>query len=361
MRAGPPSHVLAQSVSWRARVSSWRGTSLLAAQVPVSAGYLEVSATRQVPERLVLSVPPVSDGTSWVPDSPAHPLARFGQRLRAQIEVTAPGVGSWLVPVAAAAIQSSTAPDPGDVRVTAFGVLQVAVDDRLPSPTSPRPGGTFASEFRRLTPAGIPVQIDTDLIDRPCPRSFVWESERIDALYALADAWPAQVRMSATGGVRLSAPIPSVMPAPVLTWTDGEGGTLVSAPREDTRADSYNAVVARGVSDDPAVAPVQGEARVLAGPMAATGPYGVVRRFYASPLLTTITQCRSAAQTILERVSRPARTVTVTCASDPRVELHDPVRAIRDGQVYDGWVVGFRLPLTVGDGDMTVTIGLVDS
>lgn len=358
MRSGPDAAVLASAASWGCRVASWQGTTLRAAQVPVVGGTWVADATRQVPDRLTLTVARGARD-EWVPgEDTTHPLARYGQELDVTVVVgDASGRRTWDVPIGRAPIQDWTAPDPGDVVVEAAGVLQRVADDRLPRPESPLPGATLGSEFRRLMTPGIPVRI-VGLADRPAASSFAWDEDRLAALYDLADAWPASLSVTPQGGVLLGPPTPATFPGPVLTWTDGEGGTVVSAPRSDTRDGAYNAVVARGTSTAPDAEQVSYEARVTSGPMAVTGPYGPVRRFFASPLLTTVGQCQAAATSILASSVRPSRTVTVTCASDPRVELWDPVRAVRDGRVYDGWVVGYRLPLSVADGDMTVTIGI---
>lgn len=358
MRSGAPSSVLASSAQWDVQVASWQGTSLRAASVPIVSGVWSADASRQVPDSLDLRVPRGAVD-EWVPGADtSHPLARYGQTLTATVVVTdVTGQSSWRTQVGQAVIQEWSADDPGDVQVTAAGVLQRVADDRLPAPTSPAAGATLAGEFRRLISGGIPVEI-AGLTDRAAASSFTWDEDRLAALYDIADAWPALLAVTARGGVRLSAPLPATFPGPVLTWTDGEGGTVVSAPRSDTRDDAYNAVVARGSSASTTAAMISAEVKVTSGPMATTGPYGVVRRFYSSPLLTTTGQAELAAQSILATAMRPSRTVTVTCAPDPRVELHDPVRAVRGGQTFDGWVVAYRLPLTVRDGDMSVTIGL---
>lgn len=357
MREGPDASVLATAARWGVRVASWQGPDLRAEDIPVAAGVWDVSASRQVPELLDLTVPAGSRG-EWIPGAdPEHPLARYGQTLDVTVVVAdAAGRREWEVPLGRAVIQDWSAPDPGDVEVKASGVLQRVADDRLPSPESPDSTATLISEFRRLITPGIPVEVLVD--DRAAPQSFTWDEDRLGALYDIADSLPATLKVTAEGGVLLDAPLPATVPAPVITWTDGEGGTVVSAPRSDTRTDAYNAVVARGQASDPDAAAVQAEAQVTEGPMAVGGPYGPVRRFYASPLLTTTGQCLAAAQSILATSVVPSRTVTVTCASDPRVELWDPVAAVRDGVTYHGWVVAYRLPLTVAGGPMTVQIGI---
>jgi hypothetical protein len=359
MRDGPDPAVLATSAEWRVVVSSWQGDDLRAEALPVVSGTWSADATQQVPEQLTITVP-TGAYAEWIPGTDTtHPLARYGQVLDVSIIVSsADGQRTWETQIGRAGIQGWSAADPGDVSVEAVGVLQRVADDRLPEPTSPSVGSTFFSEFRRLLSGGIPVDLDPAVIDRVVPGDFVWQEDRLSALYDLADAWPVQIHVDPDGALRLTAPLSPVVPAAVMTFKDGEGGTIVSAPRSDTRADVYNAVVARANTSEPNLPTVQAHAQLTSGPMSVDGPYGPVRRFYSSPLLDSYEQCVAAANSVLLTSVLPSRTVVVTHAADPRVELYDPVRAIRDGVIYDGYVVAYSLPLTVADGEATTTIGI---
>lgn len=364
MRFGPPDHVLASSAEWIPRVSSWQGTELRAADIPVAGGSLRVSRDQQVPEILNLQVPETADGFNWVPlTSTEHPLARYGQQLSVEIHVSDGYTQDpWVTRLGSFPIQDWSNDDEGIVAVTGFGVLQLAADDRLPEATSPEPDGTLASEFRRLMPAGVPVDIDDSLVDRAAPRSFVWDEDRLAALYEITDSWPARILADDEGGVRV-LPVIGQAAQPVRVFSDGDAGILVKAPRGDTRNQAYNAVVARGTGQDPDAPPIQAEAQVTSGPMSVNGPYGVVRRFYASPLITTNGQALAAARSILSASVIPSRTITVHCAPDPRIELDDPVGVVRHAgtsqqRIYYGYVHAYDLPLTVDGGLMTITVGI---
>ena len=340
-------------------VSSWLGSTCLAQDVPISGAALSASRSQEVPERLTLSVPARTAGGSWVPGlDPAHPLARFGQRLAVDVVMTASRSRSWRVSLGWFQIQSwQESDDGGKVEVDAAGILQRVADDRLVTATAPPSGATFASEFRRLMSGGIPVAVDAGLVDRACPASFQWDEDRLGALYDLADAWPARILTDGDGIVRVLPPLPAT-PTPVLTWQNGEGGVLMSAPAGDTRDGVFTSVVARSSATDAANrAPVQVEATAGDSQYAA-GVYGAVRRFYSSPLITTAAEATAAATAILADSLRPARQLKVTLPPDPRVELGDPVRTIWDGVTRDGWVEDYAMPLTIGGGAMSVTVGL---
>lgn len=364
MRFGPPDHVLASSAEWIPRVSSWQGTELRAADIPVAGGSLRVSRDQQVPEILNLQVPEHADGFNWVPlTSTEHPLARYGQQLSVEIHVSDGYTQDpWVTRLGSFPIQDWNNDDEGIVSVTGFGVLQLAADDRLPEATSPEPDGTLASEFRRLMPAGVPVDIDETLVDRAAPRSFVWDEDRLAALYEITDSWPARILADGEGGVRV-LPVISSRAEPVIMFSDGDEGTVVKAPRSDTRDKAYNAVVARGTGQGPDAPPIQAEAKVTEGPMSVDGPYGVVRRFYASPLITTRGEALAAARSILSAAVIPARSITVHCAPDPRVDIDDPVAVVRFAgtprqRTYYGYVHSYTLPLTVGGGLMQIEVGI---
>lgn len=370
MRDGAPAEVLAGSCGWAPVVESWLGGALLTPEpIPVLSGRVTATVGSQVPERLVFTVPAVSvvggRSFSWHPgNDPEHPLARFGQELTVSIMVGSAvtgaeygtRIGRFLV------VRWQERPD-GSIEVEAAGLLQRAAEDRLTAPVSPRPTGTLLSEFRRLLPAGMAVGVADGLTDRGCPRTMEWAEDRLAALYEIADAWPARLRVDPWGQVALLPPLPDT-PAPVLSLTDGERGTVVGAPIFDTREQVYNRVVARATdSDDPKKPPLQVVVDQTTGPMRVGGPYGTVTRFWSSPLITNSLQARSAGAKILADSLRPSRVIPVEHAPDPRIDLDDPVEVIvgkgtRDQRREWGYVVGYDMPLTVADGAMRTDVGV---
>lgn len=342
-------------------MSSWRGGQLLGENIPVVGGRLTADVAQQVPERLTLTV--ANPGTDnqigpWSPgDNPDHPLAANGQVLYVDVTITT-GTDEWMTRLGAYLIQDWQDNDDGTVQVEAVGMLQVVKDDLFTIPAVPRAGGTFASEMRRLMSDGVPVTVMPGLVDRPIAQSFLWMDDRLGALYDLADAWPARIRTTSDGVVQIAQPLGA--PAPVLTWTDGQNGTVVALPTSGSRDDVHNVIVARSsATDDPARAPVQAVETQTTGPFA-VGKFRRRVRIFASPLLATTQACAAAARTILADSLRPARAVTVVAVPDPRVELDDPASASRAGVNRVGHVVAYSLPLVVDSGDdvMTVTIGV---
>jgi len=306
---------------------------------------------------LTLSVPRFTPDMDWRPGSnPSHPLARFGQELTVTITVgSSVSTDTWDTRIGQFLITDWADDDFGNITVTATGRLRRVQDGKLTPPIQPRSGGTLVSEARRLLPVGVSATFDAALTDRACPASMSWSEGRLDALQEIADAWPALLRTDAWGQVWFKAPL-AATPVPVLTISDGARGTVTAVPRADTRADAYNRVVARSSatgSED-----VQAVVDQLTGPLATSGPYGVVTKVWSSPLLASVASATAAASTMLANNLRPAQTLQITCAPDPRADLDDAVAVVREGTTTWGWVVGYDLPLTVGDGAMRVDVGV---
>lgn len=345
---------VAGTLIWEPIVTSWLGTLWLA-DVPVSSGSVTWSTRREIPGSLDLLVPRLDRGRDWMPGTdPSHPLHHFGQYLDVSIVVSSPvSHATWTRRLGRFLIES-TSPAPGAVRVTARSMMRRVAEARFETPQPTFPGGTFKSEVRRLVPAMLGVRVDSALTDRGIS-AFTWGESRVDALAEVARAWPARLRESEFGEVWFRPPLPST-PSPVVVLRDGEGGTAVAAPRESSREGVYNRVVVRGTDTDEVGRPtVQEVAEQETGPLRVEGPYGLVNRFYSSPLITSRAQALSAAQTMLEESLLPTVTRPVELAPDPRLELDDAVTLDTADGTDDGYVAGMTIPLTT-EGNMRVDV-----
>lgn len=92
-----------------------------------------------------------------------------------------------------------------------------------------------------------------------------------------------------------------------------------------------NVIVARG-EDQEGTAPVQAVAMdtdpsspTYAGAAPGTSPYGRVTMFYASPLIKTVPQAQSAAETLLAKNVGAGATYTLTVPYDPTIDAGDVV------------------------------------
>lgn len=356
MRSGPSAKILASASSWGCRVSSWLGARLLADDIPATGRVASVAA-QEVPERVQLRVPRFSvqgeRTVDWKPSAPDSPLARYGQQL--VVTIVADGqetrIGRYQI--------TDWAEEDDHISVEASGLLQFAADDRLLKRLSPRDGGTLRSEFDRLLPNYLTAVFDVGLLDRPCPKGMEWEEDRLDALYSISDAWPARVRTDPWGQIQVLPPLPD-SGTPVVSLTDGEDGTLISAYQSDTRQGAYNMVVARSSADG---VNVSATASVRSGPMSVSGEYRPVPRFFSSPVLLTANQCQRAAEAMLASSLRTAAVRRVRMAPDPRIDLDDCVELISDKGLPTqtrewGFVVGYDLPLSVTDGDARLDVAI---
>ena len=351
----PLSGVLAGGCEWVPVVHSTYGDGE-PVEVRVVGGKVTYSAAMGAHFAVSVSVPRFAGGFDWCPKAdPTHPLARYGQELSVAVRITS-GTVEEVAQVATVGIHSwDLSEDGGTVEVTAYGPLKRAEEAGFTVPQSVRPGGTFASELTRLAAGTVPLVIDTALVDRAAPASLAWGDDRIKAFADLADAWPCRIRTDAYGTVWALPPLGEV-PTPEARLSDGVGGTVVAAPVRDSREGIPNRVVARGESTSEDRPSVYGFAQIEDGPMSVHGPYGIVTHYYASPLLTTNAQCFTAAATRLANLTSQARTRTVVCAPDPRVRPDMALEVVYDGEATWGWVVGYELPLVVGQGSMRIDV-----
>lgn len=333
------------SFRWEIRAESWLAGVLLHDDIPIDTASEVSDRTSSVPERLTFTVPREVDGFNWSPeDDEAHPLAPYGQRVRLLLGVEiARGTIEWTQ--RGEYLISSAEPDGDLVRVTALGLLALVEEARLVSPF--QPSGTLKSVLRKLIEPALTVIFDPALTDRSVPSGVNYDEDRLGAVNELLAAWPAEMRMDGNGFLRV---FPSVTP------TVGQSVLILQADFIDyqgnvSRGGVVNCVVARGTASDGAQ--VQGVAYNYTGPHRINGPFNAlpVPEFFASPLLTTVTQCRAAANTRLARIKREQRRpIKVNTPPVTFLQIADVVRAARTeaDPLMLCTVEAISLPLTPG-------------
>lgn len=350
-----PADLLSSAYTVAATVESWLGSEYLGA-VPVEDGSVSWDASQQVQGSLSLSVPRAGaagdeDWRDWDPTDPTHPLACFGQVLHVSMTIGSLISSAWWTVPLGRFLITSVEPGPSTVRVTGKSLLQRLEEDRLTEPMAPDPAGSMASELRRLIGSRMGLIIDPALRDYPCP-SMTWGESRIDAVYEIARSWPAVVREGGDGILYVSPPTPDPTSRPDLRLSDGDEGTVVGVAASVSRDKIYNRVVARGQSSDEGSPSFQAVADQLSGPMRVDGPYGVVPRFFSSPLITSIAQAKSTAEAMLADAVRKKIKVPVEHAPDPRIRLDAHVevetRPVEGalGRTVWGVVAAYEVPLT---------------
>jgi hypothetical protein len=339
-------------------VESWWGGQLLASDIPVESGSEETDRSLAVPERVTLTVPRLDRGASWSPTTEDHPLAANGQRLRISIGVgLVSGDVEWITRGWFLVEDADT--DGDAVKVTASGLLSLIREARLVSPY--QPSGTLVSTLRGLIEPALTVQVSGGLTDRSVPTGINMDEDRLSAVLALLDAWPADATVTPDGVLKAVPAVQST--TPVLTLTDAAGGTVIRATGSSTRDGAYNCVVAKGEASDGGQ--VIGTAYYSGtGPRRMGGPFNPlpVPYFYSSPLLTSIDQANDAAQTILDRIRRrTAREYTVTCVPHPAIQAGDVVRVTHGGITELCTVESLTLPLAATGGDQRLTVRTLDA
>lgn len=236
---------LTRSHRRRIMVESWLGSELLSDSVPVDAAFEDTDRRSNVPERVTLTVPRRYRGESWSPVTDDHPLAANGQRLRVQLGIDiGNGVTEWFQRGWFVITDSQASGDA--VNVQAAGLLYLIHEARFVSPFNP--SGTLFSTLRALVEPALTVVFDSALTDRPVPDAMNWDEDRMAAVQEVTDSLGADYRVTEDGYL-------SVFPAeaessPVLTLTDGAGGTVITASGSSTRDGAVNAFVARGTAPD---------------------------------------------------------------------------------------------------------------
>lgn len=328
-----PSDALSSAFSWEARVDSWLGQTWLG-RVPVKAGSVTWTTSQQVQGTLSLTVPRIGavsqdeGARDWTPLAPDSPLAAMGQVLHVQVTVASlVSTDRWDIPLGRFLITQWEV-GATDIRITGKSLFQRLEDDRLTSPTVPYSGGTLASELRRLVGGHMGVIVSDALTNRPCP-SMSWGESRIDAAYEIADAWPARLREGPDGVLYVLPPVPAITERPETTLTDGDAGTVIGVTRQGSRAGIFNRIVARGQEQDDAGQPrFQAIIDQTIGPLRTSGPYGIVTRFFSSPLITSKQAALNSATTMLATSVRQKTTVPVTHTPNPTLTLDTPVELI---------------------------------
>ena len=328
-----PSEALSSAFSWEARVDSWLGQTWLG-RVPVKAGSVTWTTSQQVQGTLSLTVPRIGavsqdeGARDWTPLAPDSPLAAMGQVLHVQVTVASlVSTDRWDIPLGRFLITQWEV-GATDIRITGKSLFQHLEDDHLTSPTVPYSGGTLASELRRLVGGHMGVIVSDALTNRLCP-SMSWGESRIDAVYEIADAWPARLREGPDGVLYVLPPVPAITERPETTLTDGDAGTVIGVTRQGSRAGIFNRIVARGQEQDDAGQPrFQAIIDQTTGPLRTSGPYGIVTKFFSSPLITSKQAALNSATTMLATSVRQKTTVPVTHTPNPTLTLDTPVELI---------------------------------
>jgi hypothetical protein len=315
--------------------------------IPISGGAVTFDAKSQVRRSASITV---ADPALW-PAFPTDPLSPVGPELLIEYGVLVPGVAlPFWVPLIRGPIQKVA----GDL--SGAEPLTVEVMDRSKSVADNRPVNPF-----QTNPAATCVQAITELITesvnatvvdltgstQPCPVLDIDKDRWGEGVERLSDAIGAETYCD-RDGTFVIRPQPQIEDYPVWEVDAGKTGVLITARRELSRQQVYNAVVARGERTD-GTPPVWG-IKVDDDPSSPTawgGSFGKRPRFYTSPLLGEVIQCETTAAALLARVKGYVANVEVETVVNPALDPGDVILVtLEDRSTQRHIIDGMPVPLS---------------
>ena len=335
MRPGPSEDLLAQGSVIGVRISVMHGSQVLATDVPVKDVTVEVTGDRAVPELLTYTAP-----REWIPVNPQDALNCFGQRSHVTVIQQIDGqpyeikVG-WFTHGSRETRSWEETAD--GVKVTAFGLLQVAADNDFAHPSSPPHGASLRSELSRLS--GLPVMLD-GLTDRPVPRTLQWGTSRLDGLADLAESYGLDYAVKPDGYVHVW-PIRDGH-APVARYP----ATVLDAPRSGM---PRRANVFVGVGSGEGDKRWTHTARVFQPPYSPE-TYGLITERIELSSASSDQAVMAAVQERVRALNITNMTRSIEIVPDWRLELGDIVQAVTPaGEHITGRVKAFSATVRAGE------------
>ncbi|GAA1961816.1 hypothetical protein GCM10009754_36120 [Amycolatopsis minnesotensis] len=314
---------LAQSHSMRARaVVTSAAYGVL--EVPISGGSVEIDATSKARRSATLQADP-----RWWPRSPKDLLSPYGSVCQVDYGIVLPGGGTEWVPLMIGYLDETSRERPvtssGHIAVKLVDAAVHVAEDRLDVPAQTITNATTVSEIARLVRETLGGWVELrDLTGSSAIAAvIVIERERWDAVEKLADSLGGEAFFDPVGRL-VVRPQPTLNQNPVWTVRTGNGGNLLSVKDKLSREQVYNRVVASGQRTD-GVPAVYATATDTTSPAYYGGPFGKKPRFYTSELLTTVAQCQTTADSLLQRVRGIATQVEVELLVNPALDAGDVI------------------------------------
>jgi hypothetical protein len=314
------------------RVDVYHGQSRTHSDVPVTAGTLTADRTRQYRLGASLTLAMTPDDATGI--DTRHCRFKVHRGVESIGVVERMQLGEFRV-------DEVSRNETGLIQLTGSGLESYVIDARFIRPrTPPRGTGTLdyiATLIREAVPSAMVRMLATT--DRLITATAPWDSERWDAIDALAASINTEVFVNAAGEFVI-ADAPSLdAGVPVYLVNEGDGGVLVGRAQKDTRDQVYNAVSVSGSSTDPNVLPVWAwsydnnpgsDTYYFADPL--IGGYGQVPRFYESQFFNTDAQCQVVADELLAQSLAANKTLNFSTTPLSFLEVGDTVTV----QMQDG-------------------------
>jgi len=321
--------------------------------VPYGQGSISATLTSRVARVCSLSL-----DRSLFPADPSGLMAPFGNYLKIYSGVEGWGGPDYMWLVFVGRINDITMSDPGTVSLTGIDRAGDVQDAYFGHPFQSATGTLVGQQFRTLVTGALPDATFGSFDDNafiPTP-NLIWENDRASACDSLAQTGNMFWYPLANGDFVLRQVAWTVAQVPLLTLTDGDGGTLLNWSVGYSRTDVANSIIVAGELADGS-SPVYGFASDLdpASPTYINGKYGVKTQFVSVQGVSTAGQATSLANTYLKQSKALTDTWTAQIPSDPAMELGDAI--LLQGSIGNGQfrtssiqtVTGFTLSLDSRD------------
>lgn len=345
--------ILATNPRTKHRVEVWRSGVRVdtygADGVPILGGSISATLNSRVTRQASIQV---SD--DLFSSDPGALLAPYGNELRIYAGVDGVGGPDYMWQVFRGKIQKATLTN--TVSVPASDRAEELVSNYFLSPQNSDNGIGVYDEFQILVSDGVPDATFgvSDPFYEMVPK-LTWESDRAAALDELANGSRAFWYALANGDFVMRRVPWSFISAPVVTFSDGEGGTITQASIELSREGVYNMVNVVGERSDGTV-PVYSLAtdQNPASPTYVDGPFGRKGLVIKSQAITTPAQAAEVAEDTLLRRRALTQAWSTSMVRDTSLELGDAALLQARGQQSTQVVASFSYQLG-GSAEMNVS------
>lgn len=309
--------------------------------------YLGGSVTATLTSRVARTCDLVVD-ESMYPHTTDGVLAPYGNMIRAWRGVEFADGSRWRWIVFIGRIQSTTLAPDGTCRVFASDFATDVVDAKFLRPQNSLLGTTVTQQMLSLISEGFPNadfgDCDTSAV---LTRALTWQLDRSAALDELGTSIGFFWYPLADGRFVLRR-YPWTVPAdPVVSYSDGDGGSVITSSATRTREGLYNSLTVSGErlsGDDPVYALAQDTNP--ASPTFVSGNFGLRHRLLRLQTPGTQGAAQGAANDNLRRLVSLTATWEWTMTVDAALELGDVVQLnVRNRPPVTQVVASMEIPL----------------
>lgn len=324
--------------------------------VVATSGSVSATLNSRVSRNMSIGVP-----FELYPVLPTDLLAPFGNELRLFYGVTlGDSSDEYVWPIFRGKIDTVTQSS-GGVSITAMDRAAEVIDVGFVSPQNSVPQNTIYEEFVRLVSDAVGnATFGASDTFGGFVQPLTWEFDRGSALDEMAKSVGAIWFALADGSFVLRRYPWAVAAPPVLTLTDGDGGTVIDWSVSRSRSSIFNVVTVSGErlnGDAPVFATAQDD--VPGSPTSIFGNFGVRSRLERLQNPSSAGGAQTAADALLRTYVTPTEQWSLQLVPDAALELGDVVRLLINGRDVIQVVTDIALPLDLSASMTVLTRSLV--